>query len=68
MRSGISEELPSDVESSFAALRSDQLLRSALGDHLVSTYLALMEAYNKKLDHQGEVGSSGRYDWLAERL
>jgi glutamine synthetase len=64
----VTQKLPSCVSDGFVALKADSELASVLGADLIGTYLSLMEAYNKRLELYGDLGSQARFSWLSARL
>ncbi|RSL91036.1 hypothetical protein CDV31_015557 [Fusarium ambrosium] len=50
---GIEDELPSSPSDAFRALLNDRLMVEHFGEDLLTTYVAVQEAFNNKLDNVG---------------
>ncbi|KAK0628789.1 hypothetical protein B0T17DRAFT_523694 [Bombardia bombarda] len=50
------------------SISTDGVLISAFGDKLASTYMKVIQEYNRRLDRVGPLGSKERINWLTARL
>ena len=61
---GIVQKLPTSLQESLAALRSDTVLKQAIGTHVVDHYLAMKDTEQEML---GKMSEKERHVWLMER-
>jgi len=61
---GIVQKLPTSLVESLAALRSDTVLKQAIGTHVVEHYLAIKYTEQEML---GKMSEKERHVWLMER-
>lgn len=65
---GITTELPSCPDAAYQSLLKNDLLVGHIGEELLTTYVAVQEAYNRKLEDVGPKGSDARRAWLTARI
>ncbi|RTE67832.1 hypothetical protein BHE90_017794 [Fusarium euwallaceae] len=68
MQYGIEDELPSSPSEAFRALLKNRVMVEHFGEELLTTYVAVQEAFNKQLENVGPKGSDIRRDWLTARI
>ena len=65
---GISTGLPSSPDQVFRALLRDSFMVEHIGGKVLTTFVAVQEEHNKKLEGAGCKGSEGRRAWLTARI